>query len=261
MKLLLTTAAAALVSTGAYAASIPTDFDAMISDYDGIRGFWFDGLIAGDADNGDLRHFTVSNGMMSRGGGTATLTGTIASVANNDLTFDFEVNLSDSDPQDGYCQYTWPAYNCVTGDKIMGNGDVKGPLLDQSIVDMWDFFSFDSGTLEGTGALDGFDLTLTDKTDGEHKPQLGKGANALEVGDFGFSTWFNFDSTDGEGTEVSLDGVTYVFGASGSGDINVDVNNGEVLPDNPAPVPLPAGIWLMLAGMGALGAAARARRG
>lgn len=105
-----------------------------------------------------------------------------------------------------------------------GCGDTSG----------WDFFRLAMpGSITGASAsLAGLVLDITDK--GPYA-QLGLGANDKDGTEFGFSMWFGWAAG-------ALN--TYHFGNSNHGDVNL-----ELLPSE---IPLPAGVWLMLAGVGSL---------
>lgn len=96
----------------------------------------------------------------------------------------------------------------------------------------WQFFQSITGSLTGlAGTVVGTVLDLSHRT-GTPFPQLGNGANDKNSG-FGFSTWFSVDNRPGQ-----------------YGDINLNLS----------PVPLPAGVVLLLTGLAGLGAARRFKK-
>ena len=265
MRLLLA-ALATTLALPAGAATLPDSFDVGAGDRADGRSIWFRNLFSGPGAGGSDLFSISGGGFVQNGDGSAALTGTATSLDAGSIQFDVDVQLSLSPnppgSRGGYCQFNG-ARDCVTGAPIMGGGAATGPQFDgltaaeaQDRVDMWNFYTIDSATLTGVmGSLvDGLVLTLTDKTDGNHLPQLGLGANAFDQDNLGFSAWFNWVSNQGADATYG----DYTFAGSGNGDFNMDVNNGGVL--DIAPVPLPAGMWLMLGGLGALGAVRRSRR-
>ena len=84
-----------------------------------------------------------------------------------------------------------------------------------------------SGSLSGTGILDGVEFSL--ESNANHNPQAGIGANAFDVADLGFSMWFYWTRVD----DTVVDGYTIASGRY-KGDINADLTA----------VPLPAAGWL-----------------
>lgn len=96
----------------------------------------------------------------------------------------------------------------------------------------WQFFELVSGSLTGfSGVVDGLMLSLSHRT-GTPLPQLGDGANDKND-EFGFSTWFSVNNQSNQ-----------------YGDINLNLS----------PVPLPAGVVLLLTGLAGLGAARRFKK-
>lgn len=96
----------------------------------------------------------------------------------------------------------------------------------------WQFFQSITGSLTGlAGSVLGTVLDLSHRN-GTPYPQLGNGANDKNSG-YGFSTWFSVDGRSGQ-----------------YGDINLNLS----------PVPLPAGVILLLTGLAGLGAARRFKK-
>ena len=127
---------------------------------------------------------------------------------------------------------------------------------DCSDVANWNFFDFTSASLTGMDDLAGviLNLTLGAVDNGgrgpiDKLPQLGFGANDKDAG-FGFSTWFNWERVMDLNQNPNFDVVQ--TGTSGHGDVNLQLDV--------TPVPLPAAGWLLIAGVGALGAVRKSRK-
>ena len=175
---------------------------------------WIVGLLGGTADR--YWQFEAGTDLLSVGETGATLTA--IAYQNTDPTNRFQLTMTLSETAG------------TATPKCVGGGhacDTTG----------WDFFSIVNATLTGIGGVvDNMMLTLTQKpSDGSMPAQLGVGANDKRVDVFGFSTWFEWYRTDQ---------LADNYGRSGYGDVNLELQ----------PVPLPAGVWLLLAGVGAFGA-------
>lgn len=181
--------------------------------------------------------FTVSNS-----GQDARLEGSVKNLVDTGLAFAFDLTfkLDTTGPNPGYCQFDGtPDPGC--------NNAYSTNLINNNIVDPteWTYYDIVTGAFTGSDKMAGLTYTVTDKTGGAHRPQAGESANALVIGNLGMSFWFNY-FLDG-GVEVTQNG--YTFRSSGDGDFNFDLNE----------VPLPAGVWMLLAALGGLGIAGRKR--
>ncbi|MGC3936279.1 VPLPA-CTERM sorting domain-containing protein [Roseobacter sp. EG26] len=156
---------------------------------------------------------------------TANLSGTIQNNVTSNYQFDLDVSYSLRTPNE-------------QGDRIKTGGGNNDDLT-------WSFFDISSATLTGVGDLEGLLLTLTAFPDPlvEDIPfQLGDGANDKNAG-LGGAGWFTWVATVGN----NYDGPTAIDSAltrARHGDININLT----------PVPLPAAGWMLLAGLGGMGA-------
>lgn len=189
-----------------------------------LHTFWFPGLEA----SSDYYQFVGGPGTFVVTNTTARLTGTIAQNGNAGNSLDIDINFN-------YLQ-------TGTGNGVSGKtGGVPNP--ESSFTDLWDFFSYGSAMVTGTAGsnFDGLriDLSLRPST-GAMPPQLGNYADDKGGSGLGFSGWYFWTVTDNGG----ISGL----GSSGSGDINLQLTSRP--PDQVPPVPLPAGIVLLLSGLG-----------
>ncbi len=190
------------------------------------HGLWFGG-------DTDLEHrYSISSGLFSidAQSETANLALSVYSEALDNAGFDIEVSFS---------------YVCAGIDAgLPGCGNFAIPqddgLVDTTLADQerWEFFQLDSGTFSGTGAFAGLELAISQRPSDGSKPfRVGEGANYFDW-DFGGSGWFSFVVVS------NPNGLR--LGDSGNGDFNLDLTP-------PAAVPVPAGIWLLLSALGAVG--------
>jgi len=116
-----------------------------------------------------------------------------------------------------------------TGNGVVGKCGGGCPAAN---VNTWDYFSYDTVSMTGTAGslLDGMSIDLTMKpANGKMPPQMGDYANDKNAG-LGFSSWYYWTS--------NFNGAT----KTGYGDINVNL----------VAAPLPAGMLLLLSGLGGL---------
>lgn len=107
------------------------------------------------------------------------------------------------------------------------------------------YFDFVGQTLTGAGPiLSGLTIDLSIKpSDGSKPPQFGYGGNWRDL-EFGYSNWFYWSVSEKE---------KYAYGLkykNGRGDMNLTMST----------VPLPAAAWMLLAGVGAIGAMGRRKK-
>ena len=166
--------------------------------------------------------FEGGSGLFTVDGNSAELEGSIVQNTNphNVLMIDMEFDF----------RGTGAAGQGSEAPKNGGGGD----------PDTWDYYDLVSGSITGTLMGEAVALDLTIRPSDELPAQLGLGANDKDGG-FGFSSWIYWSVAAGN---------EFDFGRhSGIGDVNIQL----------APVPLPAGGLLLLAGLGGLALARRAR--
>ena len=184
-------------------------------------------------------------------GNTATMTGSAKNTGSSGLTFDFSLNFSRSGigPKGAYCQF-----DSGTIDQGCDSAFSQGLINDGDLdITAWDYFNLDSGTITGTGALDGYVWSLANNSG--HQPQAGVNANALLLDDaLGISLWYDYTLISIPEPQVSAFAATaaptWRIRKSGKGDINADL----------IPTPLPAAAWMLIAGVAGLGAMGRKKR-
>ena len=119
------------------------------------------------------------------------------------------------------------------------------------------FRNMTGGTLTGTGILDGLVLTVERlPEEGPEATQIGpsdgvnEGANNKNT-NYGMANWFKITGITDACTSTFCDSVTddFAYLDGSQGDINIDL----------APVPLPAGLLLLLTGIGGLAAVRRTK--
>ncbi len=191
------------------------------------HGLW----LGGDTNLG--HRYSISSGQFSIDAGTATANLALSVYSETLDNAGFEIDVSFS-------------YVCSGIDAgLPGCGDFTVPqddgLVDTTLADQqrWEFFELDGGTFSGTGALAGLELAISQRPGDGSKPfRIGEGANYFDW-DFGGSGWFSFLLVaNPTGLSLGAD--------SGNGDFNLDLTP-------PAAVPVPAGIWLLLSALGAVG--------
>lgn len=163
--------------------------------------------------------------------GTLNLSGRVQNNSNAALQLDFNWSLNEV---------------VHAGPPACGGGACTGATaaMKANMV----YFDFAGQQLTGTAgtALAGLSIDLTIKpSDGSKPPQLGYGGNWRTL-DFGYSNWFKWSVSSAEKSAYGLKN-TY-----GDGDMNLTLT--------PTPVPVPAAAWMLIAGVGALGAMRRRRK-
>ncbi len=228
-------AASSIFSASANASPLPAISGNYNGNYDisnafGGHGLWLLGLISG-VD----KTWSITGGAASFFNQTLKMVG---SVSNNgySLDFDFEVTQMASH----------------TGGLVCGGGQACNNAT-QEMRDNIVFFDMGGasimGTVTGTAGtvLDGLSMDITmrplnDPNLGTKPGQLGYGGNWTTL-DFGYSNWMKWNVT----SQASKKAVK----SSGNGDINLDfLANGDN--NVPPPVPLPAGMPLVLTAMAGL---------
>lgn len=240
MRMIFAATAAALMAVPAVAETL------VASDFNGHRSFWMPGFVTkAGVSTSVYRDWSADDATFEVDDvtGDVLYSGRATNLGDSALQFDFAIELdyTENAGQEGYCQYG--------GAKIDCPGDVP--------VDEWSFYTFSSAILTGLGAMEGITASLSDHTNGVHLPQAGIGANAFDKTEPGFSAWFNW-VVAGFGPQDSH----YVFASSAArkhGDINIDLS-GVPGKGGVSPVPLPAGLPLLIAGLGGLGLASRRKR-
>lgn len=216
------------------ASPLPAVTDSYVGNYDignafSGHGLWLPGFLGDNT-------WSVTSGTANYDGTSMVMSG---SVANNvsgtiyTLDFDFTVFMTTDEPSGPAC----------------GQAACSNPT--QDMVDNMVYFDMGRnatmGTVTGTGALTGLSMDVVMKPlvfPTNYKPgQLGYGGNWKDL-DFGYSNWMNWSVI------ANTSGVT--TGTGNTGDVNFTfAGNGNPGGNNPPPVPLPAGLPLLLAGLGA----------
>lgn len=236
-------AACLLVAASSAAEAAPIDLGTYYaSDYNGQRSIWGASIV-----HGESHYWTAQSSTLHLGATSGYLTGTFvngtASSQNTDLVIDVHLAFT---PQlavggsSGYCQFD--------GTPNPGCSKKGSPAVDPS---MWRYYTLDAANSYFKGAsaaMAGLEWMVTDHSSGNHPPQFGLGANALEEEDLGWSMWFEldivslFDPVDGDGYKFKS--------ADGHADFNMDL----------VAAPLPAPAFLLLAGLGGVAALKRRKK-
>lgn len=226
------------VSSAANATPLPGVTDDYSGSYSTGNAFSSHGLWLPDFRAGATTQWAVTGGSVvyNSTAGTLDLTGTVQNNGDNALKLDFNWSLNE-------IAHAGPPA-CGTGQACQG--------ATQDMKDNMRYFDFTGQVLTGAAGtlLDGLTLGLSIKpSDGSKPPQLGYGGNWRDL-NFGYSNWFYWKIDDGVQDKFGLNK------SSGGGDMNLtladDGSGGQI--------PLPAAGWLLLAGLGALGAAKRRRK-
>lgn len=220
-------------TTQAEASSLP----AVDADYSGTylaqnafpgHGLWLPNFYEGATKKWSVQSGTVT---YDSDAGTLDLNGIVRNNGLTDLEFEFDFSLNElavQPDQDPYCGNYSACKNAS-----------------QDMKDNVKYFDFAVASLTGIGgAITGLVLDLEIMpADGSKPPQFGYGANWYDAA-FGYSNWFFWDVV-AEGQNPEGD-----YNLSGRGDMNLSL----------AVMPLPAGAWLMIAGLASLGALRRKAR-
>lgn len=236
----------ALGASVATASPIPSVTDSYQGSYDLSNADTNHGLWLKNLYSGVDKTWSISSGKAVYVGNTLTLNGT---VTNNGgaLSLDFSFLLTEKPGHSGPLQ-------C---------GNAGCPGVTQQMKDNIVYFDEGTnptqGTIKGTSGsvLEGLllDVTMV-PTNGTKPGQLGYGGNWFDNA-FGYSNWFAWTVVS---QADNSNWVTKNNGGSHNGDINVTMlANGDTI--NQTPIPLPAGLPLLLAGLGAFGLARRFSRG
>jgi len=225
---------AVIVPGASLASPLPAVTGSYVGNYDlgnafGGHGLWLPGFLGDNT-------WSVTSGTANYDGMSMVMNG---SVENNvgsttyTLDFDFTVFMTTVEPSSPAC----------------GGGACTGAT--QDMKDNMVYFDMGRnatmGTVTGTGALSGLTMDVVMKPlqfPTPYKPgQLGYGGNWTTL-DFGYSNWMDWTVTS------NTSGIN--TGTSNGGDVNFNMlPNGNPGGNNPPPVPLPAGLPLLLAGLGA----------
>lgn len=205
------------------------------------HGLYLPGLTAGLG--GDTR-WGVTGGEATYVSNTLTLEGSAVNKTASNLSLDFNFSLNEK------VGYVGTAYCGQSG----GSGCSSTAAADVAAREEIKFFDLATATLKGTAGtdLEGLLIELTVKPgDGSKPPQFGYGANWLNMA-FGYSNWFYYDVV-----KQANDPNFAVTANSWGGDINLTFTGSDSqLP----PVPLPAGLPLLLGALGVMGIVGRKRR-
>ncbi|MEM8981054.1 MAG: VPLPA-CTERM sorting domain-containing protein [Pseudomonadota bacterium] len=239
----LTAAAAALALAAPIAANATTVSGAGEYVVDG-GWVWTNQLVSDSSGNNRKYRSWNTDSRNSRwtlnNDGTASLTimGENKGSHNLNIALNMTFDISNAH-QNGYCQ-GYAGNDCTA--------DPRGrPVFDTSD---WQYFNILSGSMtieseDGAGStLASVTYALSDYTNGNHQPQLGTGGDAFNPDEYGFSSWLAWTRTSGFDNDSMfsfLDNST--MDSARHGDINIQL----------APVPLPAGLVLMLGALGATG--------
>ncbi|MEL7133288.1 MAG: VPLPA-CTERM sorting domain-containing protein [Pseudomonadota bacterium] len=230
------TAAFIGVASFANATTLPAVDESYVGNYDisnafGNHGLWLPKFL------GD-KTWSVTSGTANYDGTSLVMTGSVENKKGGTtytMDFNFQVFETAVKPDEPYC----------------GNGQACQAATDEQ-KDNIVYFDMNGGssmgTVTGTGLLDGLVMDIEMKPlefPDDYKPgQLGYGGNWTTL-DFGYSNWLNW-------TVIKNDSGVKT-GAAGYGDMNYDfLANDDPVTQNPPPVPLPAGLPLLVAGLGAL---------
>ncbi|MEO9515680.1 MAG: VPLPA-CTERM sorting domain-containing protein [Paracoccaceae bacterium] len=222
-------AASTIFAGSAQATAIPGVSDSYNGNFDientySGHGLWLPGLIKG-LD----RTWDVTGGAASFFNNTLTMVG---SVANGGFSLDFEFEVFENTTHTGsvYCG---------------GGNDCNNASQEQ--LDNVVFFDMGAnsimGTITGTAgtALEGLSIDVEMSPLPSKPGQLGFGANYLDL-EFGYSNWIEWTVT----SQADKQAVK----ASGNGDVNFNFTGNN--DNNVPPVPLPAGMPLVLTAMAGL---------
>ena len=251
------TALGLTVGTVATATSIPSVTDPYFGNYDlenafGGHGLWLPGLFT-TADRTwsvvteeSTANFTPG---ASGGAGYMDLIGRVENgVGGSTQSLDFNFRIFENPDHAGDLVCGTAA--CEAADATQRENIV---FFDMGTNDIM-------GTVTGTAGtdLEGLSIDITMRTpasyDGEPKlGQLGFGGNWLDLS-FGYSNWLNWTVTS-QATDASFG----TRSAGGTGDLNLNfVSNGSPITP-PPPIPLPAGLPLLLVGLLSFGAIRRVK--
>ena len=173
------------------------------------------------------------------GDGTMNLSGTVVSQDNTSAGFVIDFDYNNVFVTDGGAAFT-PTFKSENGSASASDTILR---------------NLTGGTMTGTGILAGLDLSVTrlpengsDATQVGSSPGTGtRGANNKNE-NLGMANWFKIAVVSSACGAFCADNATAISSLNGrQGDINVDL----------APVPLPAGMLLLLTGIAGLGAARR----
>jgi len=247
MKTLLKAAAvAALAMAAPFAASATTVSGA--GDYVVDSGWvWTNKLVSDAHGNTNYKLWDLDSrvsrwNLNADGTASLSLTGTNSNASSLSISLNMSFDISHA-PQNGFCQ-GYQNNDCTMDRK-------NKPIFDTSD---WQYFDILAGSMtieseagDGT-TLASVTYALSDYTNGNHKPQLGTGGDAFNPEEYGFSSWLAWSQTSGFDNDSNFNFLSdSTMDPARHGDINIQL----------APVPLPAGMALMLGALGAVGVARR----
>ncbi|MEM8981055.1 MAG: VPLPA-CTERM sorting domain-containing protein [Pseudomonadota bacterium] len=254
MKTLLKSAAIAAVGLClplmAQATTVSNTGTYVVSDRATGDGILTHGLVRdgnGDYLGGAYQKWSVDNRtsrwtLNSDGTASLSMTGTNLADSSLSVSMDLTMNINDSD-FNGVCM------GYVNNDCTLDRR--HRPVFDTSD---WQYFDILSGSMTVSSTLESVTWALTDKNPAR-PTQFGDGANAFDRGvnpnDLGLSAWYDLKQTTKTGEDPNY---SFIPSFSGSNLMHTDINL------NVAPVPLPAGLVLMIGALGATGLVRRKAR-
>ncbi|MEM9436370.1 MAG: VPLPA-CTERM sorting domain-containing protein [Pseudomonadota bacterium] len=238
MKLVRVCAAVAAIAVAgtASASSIP----AVDGDYRGsydlgnafsTHGLWLPGFIGDDTWSIVGGSALYNNGLLDLQGSVEQTVGTTTYGLDFNISVKEIVGLS----QDPYCGGGTSPGECKTATQEMKDNIVY--------FDMGGTGSM--GMVTGTGSLAGLVMDLVMRPLPDKPGQLGFGGNWRDL-EFGYSNWLRWDVIQDANSVVA--GGSKFYGSGNNGDINLNFLANSTTID---PVPLPAGLPLVLTVMGA----------
>ena len=226
------------VASTANATPLPGVTDDYSGSYSAGNAFPSHGIWLPNFRAGATTEWAVTGGSVvyNSAAGTLDLMGSVQNNGDNALKLDFNWSLKEI---------------IHAGPPACGSGQACQAAT-QDMKDNMRYFDFTGQVLTGAVGtlLDGLTLNLSIKPgDGSKPPQLGYGGNWRDL-NFGYSNWFYW------GVDEKAQAAYGLKYGKGHGDMNLTLADDG----SGGSIPLPAAGWLLLAGIGALGAAKRRRK-